>query len=110
MVGVTKRRVQAGRRDDFEVINPGMSALIGLGGWELMTRHIKQGGAGSKATRMEGSTEEVQRKLHHHFNETAFLQGQWRVRGYMYVGVGVGCWMLASMAVCGRSARSSHPH
>lgn len=57
MVGVTKRRVQAGRRDDFE-----------------------GGSTGSKQARMEGSTEEVQRTLHRHFNETAFLQGQWRVR------------------------------
>lgn len=55
MVGETKRRVQAGRRDDTE------------------------GGARSKTMRLGESTEDVQRKLHHHFNETAFMQGQWRV-------------------------------
>ncbi len=71
MVGITKRRVQAGRRDDFE-----------------------GGSAGSKAARMGESTEEVQQKLRRHFNDTAFLQGQWRVRGVGIVDTfrGVLCW------------------
>jgi hypothetical protein len=65
MVGLTKRQVQAGKRDDFE-------------------------GASSKATRLGESTEQVQWKLHRHFNETAFLQGQWRVRWVEWWGDGRG--------------------
>lgn len=73
MVGVTKRRVQAGRRND----------------------DFGEGGGGSKQARMEGSTEEVQKKLHRHFNETAFMQGQWRVRVW---GWGVwGLWVIVGV-------------
>lgn len=78
MVGVTKRRVQAGRRDDFE-------------------------GASSKATRLEESTGDLQRKLHRHFNETAFMQGQWRVRVRVCVHPCCACIRCMPCGVCGRT-------
>lgn len=53
MVGVTKRKVQAGRRD-------------------------AEGGGKTERT-LGQSAEELQKKLAHHFNETSQLNHQWRV-------------------------------
>ena len=59
MTGITKRQVQAGRRDS-------------------------EGGGGPAKT-LGQTTEELQWKLRRHFNDTYQMNHQWRVSGYDHV-------------------------
>lgn len=79
MVGLTKRKVQAGSRDSE--------------------------GGGRTERSLGQSAEDLQKKLYKHYNETSYLNAQWRVRTHYIHSVAA---RLANPLPCVVSLLSSY--